>query len=98
MTHDEMIAVIQAHKDGKQIEWQSVTAEWLPFAFQDLPAFNFVNTRYRIKPHLPRKAREWWIHCQDLGNAVVYMSGMYSCPQSQINEGEHEIHVREVLP
>lgn len=50
MTHDEMIAVIQAHKDGKQVQYRRLSMgedDWL-----DLPdpAWDFSCSNYRIKP------------------------------------------------
>lgn len=48
MTHDEMIAVIQAHKEGKQIEFQkfSETKIW---TIATTPCWNFHNYNYRVK-------------------------------------------------
>lgn len=48
MTHDEMIAVIQAHKEGKKLQvLYSLTASW-----EDIsnPSFNFSVCKYRVKP------------------------------------------------
>lgn len=48
MTHDEMISVIQAHKDGKTIQIKgNISGEWND---ADSPRFNFVQCTYRIKP------------------------------------------------
>ena len=48
MTHDEMIAVIAAHKEGKQIECKSRSRnDWHDIA---MPNFNFEECDYRIKP------------------------------------------------
>jgi hypothetical protein len=56
MTHDEMIEVIQAHKDGKAIqarlagggsEWKRNTA----------PQWNFLSAEYRVKP----EPKEYWL-------------------------------------
>ena len=51
MTHDEMIAIIAAHKDGKVIEW--ATKNELPLKWTPKPkalSFNFGTFDYRIKP------------------------------------------------
>jgi hypothetical protein len=48
MTHDEMIAVIQAHKDGKDIELRSVGGKyWRDMA---VSTFDFTALQYRVKP------------------------------------------------
>jgi hypothetical protein len=47
MTHDEMIALIQAHKDGKEIEiWDGF--KWVS-DYGD-PCWYFSSFQYRIKP------------------------------------------------
>lgn len=46
MTHEEMISVIQSHKDGKQIEWQAFgCSKW----DSGYPTFNFGCNNYRVK-------------------------------------------------
>lgn len=65
MTHDEMIAVILAHKAGKAIQCRDnhpACRNWYSVAF---PAWNFEKIEYRIKP----EPREVWID-------VVPQSGM----------------------
>lgn len=50
MKHNEMINVIQAHKDGKMIQYRLQnhnTGEWQD---TDNPMFNFGEFDYRIKP------------------------------------------------
>ena len=48
MTHDEMIAVIAAHRDGKVLEVCEIgTCRW---ELSWSPIFNFDNFIYRIKP------------------------------------------------
>lgn len=56
MTHDEIIAVIQAHKEGKKIQYRFRGKETC--SFQDLtsnPVFNFEMVDYRVKPELTRE-------------------------------------------
>lgn len=49
MTHDEMIAVIQAHKDGKEIEWtRKGSTVWKRIPYQ--PSWDFCAGDYRVKP------------------------------------------------
>ncbi|HEY6073922.1 MAG TPA: hypothetical protein VIV15_11125 [Anaerolineales bacterium] len=49
MTHDEIIAVIQAHKDGKHIELREKHdfGEWKPVC---RPEWDFRDYDYRVKP------------------------------------------------
>ncbi len=50
MTHDEMIEIIQAHKDGKQIEFRkSVSKE--PWRDLNGLMFDFALFTYRVKPN-----------------------------------------------
>ncbi len=58
MTHDEMIAVIAAHKDGKTIQIKgNISGEWND---ADSPRFNFVQCTYRIKPE---PLVLWGVYC-----------------------------------
>lgn len=58
MTHDEMIAVIQAHKDGKTIEYQNpdtdATDDWNR---ANTPIFNFARYDYRIAPNQKKQVK-----------------------------------------
>lgn len=50
MTHDEMIALIEAHRDGKTIQYRlTPKAEWRDRTSSGM-AFNFADIDYRIKP------------------------------------------------
>jgi len=50
MTHDEMIAVIQAHKEGKTIQFKWRLGDiWEDFD-GNMPSWNFPEGEYRIKP------------------------------------------------
>ena len=48
MTHDEMVAVIQAHKRGEKIQCRAYSE----FAWQDIdnPSWDFSCFRYRVAP------------------------------------------------
>lgn len=46
MTHDEMIAVIQAHKEGKQIEFSNPSSDNWHLII--CPSWNFAAHKYRI--------------------------------------------------
>jgi hypothetical protein len=62
MAHDEMIAVIAAHKEGKTIQYR---ARWgAPEGWQDTPndpVWNFYYNEYRIKPE-PCKPRVIYVN------------------------------------
>jgi len=48
MAHDEMIAVIAAHRDGKKIQIKgSLSGIWSDI---DTSKFNFLHCEYRVKP------------------------------------------------
>lgn len=58
MTHDEIIAVIQAHKEGKPIEWLSKKSKWKSCEQVSLEIIlhNIINNEinYRIAPEPPK--------------------------------------------
>jgi hypothetical protein len=54
MTHDEMIEVIQAHKDGKVIQLCDCRSNWIDMP--RTPDWNFNAVDYRVKPD-PKKYR-----------------------------------------
>ncbi len=55
MTHDEMIEVIQAHKDGKVIQLRSMQGDWIDVP--RTPDWDFPNIIYRPKP----EPKEYWL-------------------------------------
>lgn len=61
MTHDEMIAVIQAHKEGNRIEYcevgygmLTIPTDWVP---ANTPIWDFRHYAYRVAPE--PKLRPW---------------------------------------
>ncbi len=65
-THDEMIAVIAAHRDKVPVQFRRrdnkyKDERWLPLdpPPRGNPAWNFDTYEYRIKP---REPREFWLH------------------------------------
>lgn len=56
MTHDDMIAVIQAYKDGKQIQRRTSNGEWLDL---ENPMWYFNIGDYRVKPEEPKLVPHW---------------------------------------
>lgn len=88
MTCDEMIAVIQAYKEGKTIQYRhklDETATW--HDCQDI-YWNFPALVYRIKP----EPREFWVPSwQAFETKSAALSYIGIAPDSTV------IHVREVL-
>jgi hypothetical protein len=74
MTHDEMIAVIQAHKDGKVIQARlgGGGSEWKR---NNAPQWNFLSAEYRVKP-MPK---EYWLVPYTYKNGLAVF---YNCPRS----------------
>lgn len=99
MTHDEMIAVIAAHRDGKTIQYMwtdELENGWKDFDPGTGPAWNFKGCDYRIKPE-PPKPREWWISLRD--NTTVHNPAYWNYLSARSHMLTSEvIHVREVLP
>jgi len=53
MTHQEMIALIEAHRDGQTIQYRlTPTAQWRDRTLSGID-FNFAEIEYRIKPTEP---------------------------------------------
>jgi hypothetical protein len=71
MTHDEMIAVIQAAKDGKVIQYSHrsrATPRWEKCAGSS-PIWDFSNYDYRVKP--APKYRPWTIAEVPVGAILI---------------------------
>jgi len=66
MTHDEMIAVIQAHKEGKTIEFSYKAYMVKHWAVSVTPQWDFSHYDYRAKPE-PRV-----LHCVFLPTGGIY--------------------------
>lgn len=95
MTDDEIIAVVQAHKEGKSIEYRA--PESWPYWCPVLPShrgFDFLRLEYRVKPE-PRKPREWDIVVLSDGTTIIAKGPIAKVPfNSNITE---TIRVREVI-
>jgi len=66
MTDDQILEVVQAHKEGKRIQVLAIHSD-LGWQDCDNPSWDFRTTHYRVAPE-PRKPREWVL-------AVVKTSG-----------------------
>lgn len=65
MTDDEIIEVVQAHKEGKKIQVRVLlTSKWYKRGIDDawenmaICSWNFSDCEYRVAPE-PRRPREW---------------------------------------
>ena len=87
MTHDEIIAVVQAHKNGKQIQCKARnTAIW---GDAGCPNWAFHNTDYRVKP----EPREFILPLDANGNIAT--EGQHGA--IGVIQAAEVIKVREVL-
>ena len=82
MTHDEMIAVIAAHKQGNQIEISQLDYHGSPVAWSVChePKWNFSGFRYRVKP----EPVECWAVVENNGG-VLYASIYKSLAVNECN-------------
>lgn len=91
MTHDEMIEVLQAAKDGKTIQWfKPFEGKWYDCIVS--PSWDFSKLTYRVK----RDPREWWINVYANGEFWVYQTKTIA----DKNAGDARlecVHVRDVI-
>jgi len=94
MTHDEIIAVVQAHKEGKTIQAKTKGGEfeWADI-FANRPLWNFSSVDYRVKSE-PPKPREFWICCNGITEDGFLLNPVIF-PRAPICN-RNVIHVREV--
>ena len=55
-TTAEMLAVLQAHAEGAQIESRLISPRDRPWTLAGSPRFNFAARQYRVKPRTPVEA------------------------------------------
>jgi hypothetical protein len=90
MDDDAILAVVQAHKEGKKIQVLAIHSD-LGWQDCDNPSWNFATSRYRVDPE-PRKPREWILVLDD--NGKIKWGHVYD---SQFMGDEKCVRVREVL-
>jgi hypothetical protein len=92
MTDDEILEVVQAHKEGKkiQIRWKDTDVSWIAMSHD--PNWDFVNVDYRVAPE-PRKPREWYAEIPTDGYSV----GQIFTYSRQLTKGGELVRVREVI-
>ncbi len=83
-----MIDVIQAHKDGEQIEFKiktttpSVNKNWSESPY---PTWNFTSYDYRIKPKTPKTMHEYLL-CNTSNNKYISTSAFYSSMEDALKD------------
>ena len=85
MTHDEMIAVIKAHKEGKQIQHSFVHEdEWYDCIDN---SWNFADFKYRVKP-----SATYQYVLQDIDSGEIVLSKHHYSEQPDL--GNHKVICR----
>jgi hypothetical protein len=95
MTHEEMIAVLQAHKDGKKIECRTKWEECWKAAPTN-PCWNFDLYDYRIKPE-PPKPKELWVNEYASGGLAAHSTKKAALRRGNYNAIRTAVLYREVL-
>jgi len=90
MSDSEIIAVVQAHKEGKKIEFTTDGDNWY---LCENPMWNFTKSHYRVYTE-PRKPREWCLEIAKDGS--VYNASRLHSADEPIT-GEKMVRVREVI-
>ena len=91
MTHDEMIAVIQHHRDGGKVEYQNSGDQWCDCGS---PSFDFARVKYRIKP----EPRSLWISFNDYGKPHLSAESADQADYLARIKGRKFFLFQEVLP
>lgn len=92
MTIDEMIAVLEAAKEGKIIEFQDINdpGEWFEEAMR--PSWDFYRLRFRVKPEL----MERWIVIMGDGGIFHFKVKERAIAFHEDHPGSRLVHLREV--
>ena len=95
MTHDEMIAVIAAHRDGEAIQIRGHgDSPWTEVQDGDSPRWLFALCDYRIKP----EPLECWVNVYGDGSSTSYRTEERARQQNSIHFKPVRIavHMKEV--
>jgi len=90
MSPQEMIDVIQAHKDGKQIQYQ--IHDWKNTRWEDVtihPCWDFGRTNFRIKPKAPKTMHQYLLYTPS--QQYVNTSGFYSSIENAIKDYKNSL-------
>ena len=92
MSDDEILEVVQAHKEGKKIESRPLHLDqWFPILSLSSPTWNFAENDYRVAPE-PRKPREWRLKFDEGSKEVKGITSAID-----VGFAQNWILVREVL-
>lgn len=91
MTIEEMIAVLEAAKEGKKIEFQDIMDPGTWWASVS-PGWDFLHFRYRVKPELIER---WAVITSD-GEEVTFEFKKNATLFHEDNPGSRLVHLREV--
>lgn len=92
MSPQEMIDVIQAHKDGEQIQFSFKTKKpssdnyWID---AKTPTWNFATCNYRIKPKAPKTMHQYLLYTPS--QQYVNTSGFYSSIENAIKDYKNSL-------
>ena len=92
MSPQEMIDVIQAHKDGKQIQYQ--IHDWKNTRWEDVtihPCWDFGRTNFRIKPKAPKTMHQYLLYTPS--QQYVNTNGFYSSIEDAIKDYKNSLCV-----
>jgi hypothetical protein len=92
MSTDEMIAVLQAHKEGKKVQARGRPGEGDEEWHNVIPNWDFYRAEFRVKPE-PRDFFICFKTCIGDGKTGVYTSKQ----QGLESIGMKQLHVREVI-
>ena len=88
----ELLPVITAWADGKQIEWlNNETGKWMSFELEHWPFFEEPH-KWRIEP----EPRRWWIWFPANGSGII--AELDDGPPRVRAKGDILVHVQEILP
>lgn len=80
MTHEKMIAVITARKEGKQIQYRRIgNTEW---SDTSKPVWNFALYEYQIKPEPPKPIYIYFSDAEECFAEVKKHGGWVKCKHS----------------
>ena len=91
MTHDEMIAVIQAHKEGKTIESRARGIGWAKWVtLNEEPSWQFSEYDYRIKPEPWKVVKEAVLSMEyDQKLSLIQWAGI-------VKNGTYKVTIEEI--
>lgn len=88
ITTEEMITVMQAYADGKQIQIKGAGDVWMDFEPDCHRLWDWVECKYRVKPMIEsyNSASEFMDAQKEHGN-YIDDNGLYFCPVAVYNNG-----------